>query len=115
LAEESLTAQILACVASIPPGSVMTYGDVAEYVGRGGPRSVGRVLAIEGDSVPWHRVLRADGTMAGHLVDEQSQLLRSEGVRLFDGRVDLQAHRWDGTVAPRRRKGSTKAQSPNPN
>jgi methylated-DNA-protein-cysteine methyltransferase related protein len=92
----SVADRILACVASIPNGSVMTYGDVAEYVGTRSARIVGRVLAADGGSVPWHRVLRADGTMADHLVDEQTQLLRSEGVRVVNGRADLGNHRWDG-------------------
>lgn len=74
----------------------MTYGDVAEYVGTRSARIVGRVLAADGGSVPWHRVLRADGSMADHLVGEQTQRLRSEGVRVVNGRADLRHHRWDG-------------------
>lgn len=45
----------------IPPGRVMTYGDVAEWLGDGGPRQVGRVMALYGSAVPWWRVVRADG------------------------------------------------------
>ncbi|MBV9594524.1 MAG: MGMT family protein [Actinobacteria bacterium] len=74
----------------------MTYGDVAEYVGSTAPRAVGRILAVDGGSVPWHRVLKADGTMAAHIADEQRQLLISEGVRVEDGRVRLAVYRWDG-------------------
>lgn len=94
--DDSLPLQILACVESIPPGRVMTYGDVAEYVGSRAPRMVGRVLANDGGTVPWHRVLRADGTCADHLRDEQRQRLIAEGVRFHNGRVDLRAYRWDG-------------------
>jgi methylated-DNA-protein-cysteine methyltransferase related protein len=88
--------RILQCVESIPPGRVMTYGDVAEYVGSRAPRLVGRVLAEDGGTVPWYRVLHADGTFAHHLRDEQRQLLIAEGVRVRDGRVDVRAYRWDG-------------------
>jgi methylated-DNA-protein-cysteine methyltransferase-like protein len=88
--------RILACVESIPPGQVMTYGDVAEHVGSRAPRLVGHVLAQDGGTVPWHRVLRADGTFAEHLRDEQRQRLIAEGVRVTDGRVDLRVYRWDG-------------------
>jgi methylated-DNA-protein-cysteine methyltransferase related protein len=94
--DDSLAHRILACVESIPAGRVMTYGDVAEYVGSRAPRMVGRVLALDGGSVPWHRVLRADGTCADHLRDEQRQLLIAEGVRFSNGRVDLRKYRWDG-------------------
>jgi alkylated DNA nucleotide flippase Atl1 len=94
---QTLPEQILACVASIPPGKVMTYGDVAEYCDSRAARMVGRVLAQAGDDeLPWHRVLCADGTLAEHLYTEQRQRLLSEGVRFLGDRVDLKAHRWDG-------------------
>ena len=94
--DDTLPHRILACVESIPSGRVMTYGDVAEYVGTRAVRMVGRVLSQDGGTVPWHRVLRADGTCAEHLYDEQRQRLLSEGVRFTGHRVDLAAHRWDG-------------------
>ena len=87
---------MLACVESIPAGRVMTYGDVAEFCGSHAPRLVGRVLAEDGGTVPWWRVLRADGTPAAHLFDEQRQRLIAEGVRFNGDRVDLKAYRWDG-------------------
>jgi alkylated DNA nucleotide flippase Atl1 len=93
---EQLAHRILACVESIPPGRVMTYGDVAEFVGASSARIVGRVLALDDGSVPWHRVLRADGSLAEHIYTEQRQRLLSEGVRFKGDRVDLAAHRWDG-------------------
>ena len=70
-----VAARVLACVESIPPGRVMTYGDVAEYVGIRSARQVGRVLALDDGTVPWHRVLRADGSLAEHLYSEQRQRL----------------------------------------
>lgn len=94
--DQSLPQRILACVESIPPGRVMTYGDVAEYCGSRAPRFVGQVLANDAGTVPWHRVLRADGTCAEHLYSEQRQRLLSEGVRFRGDRVDLKAFRWDG-------------------
>ncbi len=94
--DKSLPLKILACVESIPPGRVMTYGDVAEFVGTRAVRMVGRVLSHDGGTVPWHRVLRADGSCAEHIYDEQRQRLLSEGVRFIGHRVDLASHRWDG-------------------
>lgn len=102
-----LVRSVLDCVRSIPAGKVMTYGDVAEYVGWRGPRWVGRVLAERGsheqDSgespVPWHRVVPSTGRCAVHIRVEQLQRLRSEGVAVRDGRVDVRAARWDGRAA----------------
>jgi methylated-DNA-protein-cysteine methyltransferase related protein len=88
--------RILQAVEAIPPGRVMTYGDVAEYAGTRSARTVGRVLAGDGGTVPWHRVLRSDGSLAEHLFTEQRQRLLAEGVRFVGERVDLQAFRWDG-------------------
>lgn len=88
--------RILACIEAIPPGRVMSYGDVAEYAGTRSPRTVGRVLARDGGSVPWHRVLRADGSLAEHLAVEQRHRLITEGVRFTGQRVDMVTARWDG-------------------
>ena len=88
--------RILACIDSIPPGRVMSYGDVAEFAGASSPRIVGRVLAQDDGSVPWHRVMRSDGSLAEHLYTEQRQRLLAEGVRFKGDRVDLKSYRWDG-------------------
>lgn len=89
---------VLDAVALIPAGRVMSYGDVAEYVGLPSPRMVGAVLSRFGGGVPWHRVLRSDGRPAPHLCVEQLRLLRAEGTPLrADGeRVDMGRARWDG-------------------
>jgi alkylated DNA nucleotide flippase Atl1 len=87
---------ILRCVESIPRGSVMTYGDIAEYCGANTPRLVGHVLSVDGGTVPWHRVVRADGTLATHKSDRQHDLLAAEGVAFRGDRVDLPRFRWDG-------------------
>jgi alkylated DNA nucleotide flippase Atl1 len=94
--EDSLALRILAAVDAIPAGRVMTYGDVAEYAGSRSARMVGRVLALDGGTVPWHRVVRANGSLAEHLYTEQRQRLLAEGVRFTGDRVDLDRFRWDG-------------------
>jgi methylated-DNA-protein-cysteine methyltransferase related protein len=96
--DRSAAESVLACVESIPPGRVMTYGDVAEYVGLRSARQVGRVLAGDGGGAPWHRVIRADGSCPAHLYTEQRQRLLSEGVRFLGDRVDLARCRWAGEV-----------------
>lgn len=76
----------------------MTYGDVAEYVGTRAARNVGRILATHDDDrpLPWHRVVRADGSCAEHIRADQLQRLRAEGVPVTGDRVDLRRCRWDG-------------------
>lgn len=83
--EEYLEA-VLDLVATIPPGRVMTYGTVAEEVGRalgrGGPRQVGRVMSLAGGDVPWWRVIRASGLPATCHERRAAELLRAEGCPL---------------------------------
>lgn len=89
--------QVLEVVARIPRGKVMSYGDIAEYLGSNAPRAVGKVMATEtDDGVPWHRVLRSNGTPAEHLTTRQLALLEAEGVPIRNGRVNMRLARWDG-------------------
>lgn len=81
------TARILASVRAIPEGFVRTYGDIDPAA----PRRVGYVLATTTEDVPWHRVVRADGTLA--VGARQRELLRREGVAMRGERVDLSAAR----------------------
>ena len=93
---------VLDVVAAIPPGRVLSYGDVAEYLAddhpRGGARAVGRVLATRGSGVPWWRVLRADGSVVPVLRERALTAYRAEGTPLLRGgnRVDMARARWDG-------------------
>jgi methylated-DNA-protein-cysteine methyltransferase related protein len=81
-------------VAAIPAGSVLAYGDVAAAAGLPGrARLVGRILAEDGHDLPWHRVLRSDGTPAPHLAAEQLARLRTEGVLAKSGRVAMRRYR----------------------
>ena len=54
------------------------------------------MLTFDGGTVPWHRVVRADGRCADRLYAEQRQRLLSEGVRFVGDRIDLARYRWDG-------------------
>ena len=85
---------VLDLVARIPDGRVLAYSDVAELLGRGGPRSVGTVMARFGSGVPWHRVVRADGRPAqGHEAEALARL-RAEGAPIVGSRVDMARARW---------------------
>ncbi|MFI7895596.1 MGMT family protein [Streptomyces sp. CACIS-1.16CA] len=93
----------------IPPGRVMTYGDVAEWLGEGGPRQVGRVMALYGSAVPWWRVVRADGTLLPAHELRALEHYRAESTPLREAsrhaeghipRIDMRHARWDGGVHP---------------
>jgi alkylated DNA nucleotide flippase Atl1 len=85
--DEETVDRVRAVVRAIPPGETSTYGEVATLAGMPGrARLVGRILAEDGHDLPWHRVLRADGTCAPHVAQEQLARLRAEGVLLQRGR-----------------------------
>ncbi len=91
-------------VAAIPPGEVLSYGEVAEEAGHpGAARAVGNLLR-RATGLPWWRVVAADGRLAPHLASRQAALLRAEGVVVRDGVVvPSTAHRCDtGRDRPRR-------------
>ncbi len=91
--------RVLDVVEKIPPGRVMAYGDIADYLGEGGPRQVGRVMSLWGGPVPWYRVVRADGTPALCHDGESLRLLRGERTPMRGDRVDMRTARWDGKSA----------------
>ena len=97
--QEAYVEAVLRVVEAIPPGRVMSYGAVAEAVGRGGARQVGRVMATYGGAVPWWRVVRADGTLPEshgldareHYVAETTPLAGPLGEVL---RIDMPTAGW---------------------
>jgi methylated-DNA-protein-cysteine methyltransferase-like protein len=97
--DEQLHEKIRELIASIPAGSVASYGDIAELAKAPSPRLVGRILSEDGHDLPWHRVLRADGTSAPHLQHEQLELLRGEGVLADGERVNMRMYRWEAVQA----------------
>jgi alkylated DNA nucleotide flippase Atl1 len=77
---------VLERIRRIPEGHVTTYGDLSP----GAPRFSGQVLSHCHDpSVPWQRVVRADGSLAKG--KEQRRLLEAEGVQFKGARVDMDA------------------------
>lgn len=76
-------------VASLRPGEVATYGEVAAEAGYpGAARAVGGVLRSS-DALPWWRVVAAGGRLVCSQRQEQARRLATEGVRVVDGRVRL--------------------------
>jgi methylated-DNA-protein-cysteine methyltransferase-like protein len=104
VAPKGLHRRIHEVVSRIPRGRVATYGQVARLAGlRGHARLVGYALHAlpAGTSVPWQRVVNAQGGISTRSGDaRQRRLLEREGVR-FDarGRIPLARYQW----RPRRR------------
>jgi alkylated DNA nucleotide flippase Atl1 len=81
-------ARVLARVRATPEGFVRAYGDVSP----GAPRFAGTVLAAcEDPRLPWHRIVRADGSLAKGR--RQRALLEAEGVPFRGERVDMRVAR----------------------
>ncbi len=86
--------EVLRRIRAIPEGFVRSYGDVSP----GAPRFAGSVLHGCADpSVPWHRVVRADGSLAKG--ERQRVLLEREGVPFRGTRVDMRVARLPDDVA----------------
>jgi len=90
---------VLTLVEQVPAGRVTTYGTLAEAVGYGGPRRVGRVMSTYGGSVPWWRVVRADGSLPPSHDEEAREHYLEEGTPFrTTGRVDM-ARAFHGTFS----------------
>ncbi|HEY0485728.1 MAG TPA: MGMT family protein [Mycobacteriales bacterium] len=85
---------VLDLVERIPPGRVMSYGAIAEYLGLASPRIVGAVMAREGGAVPWHRVVNSVGRLPPHKEAEARSRLEAEGTPFRAQRVDMRAAAW---------------------
>lgn len=97
---EEYAEEVLSVVERIPPGRVMSYGAIADYLGRGGPRQVGSVMAREGGGVPWHRVVAANGRVVPGHEREALRRLRAERTPLKGERVDMRAAAWYPAAPP---------------
>ena len=111
--------RVYSIVRRIPPGRVMTYGQIAELLGEGyTPRTVGFCMHSSPDGTPWHRVLNAQGACStGRLVlphDKQQRMLEQEGVVFNDSaRCDLQTFLWIPKTRLSKKKASLyKSKSP---
>jgi methylated-DNA-protein-cysteine methyltransferase-like protein len=83
-----LSVDITSVIASLAPGEVVSYGDVAHDAGRpGAARAVGALLANTDVELPWWRVVRGDGRIVTGNPARQAALLRAEGVVVRHGRV----------------------------
>jgi alkylated DNA nucleotide flippase Atl1 len=92
---EEYVEAVLLVVEQVPRGRVTSYGAIAERVGVGGPRRVGRVMSQYGGPVPWWRVVRADGSLPPSHGDEARANYLDEGTPLRrSGHVDMPRAFW---------------------
>ena len=105
--ETSLYERIYAAVAEVPRGRVTTYGTISELVTgrRSAARTVGWALAAldeaRHDSVPWWRVINAQGRISisgwPGAAQEQRRRCEAEGIRFDEqDRADLELFGWFG-------------------
>ncbi len=100
---QSFRERVYELVLRIPAGRVMSYGLVARVLGAGyDARAIGNVMHAtpdDGRSIPWHRVINAQGgcSTTGMTTppDLQQSLLEAEGV-VFDqkGRCKIDRYLW---------------------
>lgn len=99
---------VFAFIRQVPPGRVVTYGQVALELGApAAARAVGYALSSGGGGgdVPWWRVVNASGGISlkgrGASADLQRELLEAEGVRFDEDRINLHEFRWWPAAGPR--------------
>ncbi|QAS53153.1 MGMT family protein [Halobacillus litoralis] len=89
------TQKTIQIIKNIPPGKVMTYGQVAQWAGN--PRSARQVARIlhtmsRKHKLPWHRVLNAQGQISikdESLAEIQKISLQAEGITVINYKIQL--------------------------
>ena len=100
--------QVWDLVRQVPPGMVVTYGQIGQMLPRPegvepaeyeafSPRWVGGAMAACPDDVPWQRVVNSQGKISERPgAERQRQLLEEEGIVFSRGRIDLKVTQWRG-------------------
>lgn len=94
-------------VAMIRPGQVVSYGQIAAYIGLPrGARQVGWAMRQmdSGDGLPWWRVLNNAGQISikGHptaSAQMQKEALEAEGAEVKNFALDMRRYRFKATAA----------------
>ena len=87
----------------VPKGKVTTYKAVAEKLGTKAYRAVGNAMNknphgfLNQGNVPCHRVVGSNGDLVGfaHGLKKKTEMLKSEGVEVKNGKVDLKKHGYN--------------------
>jgi methylated-DNA-protein-cysteine methyltransferase-like protein len=97
-------------VLAIPAGKVACYGQISDLAGLPGrARLVGKALAavptngLRGQTVPWYRVINAQGRISFAAGSEnfarQRDLLQAEQVVVIGARIQLKDFQWQPDLA----------------
>ena len=102
---KELSEKVYNYLTTIPKGKVVTYGQIAEFLGNKGlSRVVGTILHKnpDGDKYPCYKVLNSKGELADAFVfggkDIQRQMLEKDGIVVIDNKVDLKKYQWENSV-----------------
>lgn len=96
--------KVYAIVRKIPKGKVVSYGDIAEFIGtRGSARTVGYAMNNAHNvspTVPAHRVVNRNGLLTGKHHFEfptlMQELLESEGIEIINDQIqNFEKVRWE--------------------
>lgn len=86
--------RVLTCVELVPPGRVVSYGDIAAIVGTSA-RRVGSIMSTHGSAVAWWRVVNANGTLPAVLLPDARWHWRDEGIAETATGCAIHGHRAD--------------------
>lgn len=97
--EADFRQRVEAVVAQIPPGRVMTYGQIAALCGSArAARIVGGIAHFGNPLLPWQRVVNKSGGLAAGYPGGRAghkQVLEAEGIVVSDGyNVDVESLLW---------------------
>lgn len=96
-----LKERIFEYLAAIPTGKVVTYGQIAAFLGNPGlARFVGNCLHknADGQRFPCYKVVSSQGKLSGSYafggLEEQKRRLEAEGITVQKDKVDLKTYQW---------------------
>lgn len=90
--DSNFTEFIYKVVSEVPASKVVSYSQAAIMCGKpGAARRVGQIAHYGPSELPWHRLVKADGSMASGFVPggpiNQQALLVAEGVKFSNDKV----------------------------
>lgn len=99
---EMLEKETFGFLTLIPKGKVVTYGQIAEYLGNKGlARVVGNILHNNPSEelFPCYKVVNSQGKLAPNFVfgglNEQKNRLEKDGIKVINNKVDLKIFQWN--------------------